>query len=134
MKGEDMDNLSSWQACEFQPFRLDIMSVEVQASTQDNMSMRTAPPKAAVTAKNPNVSRFYADFAARLVNFRETMGYTQEVFADLLELPRASYIKYESRSKFPLHAVPRLANLTKESIDSIVTGRNIKMFRARIVK
>jgi DNA-binding XRE family transcriptional regulator len=134
MAGENMDNLSSAQAQFFPPLCLDIMSVEARACVRDNLSMRADPPKKAGTAKDPTVSKFYADFRARLVAMREAMGYTQEAFADLLKIPRANYIKYESRSKFPLHAVPTLATLTKESIDAIVTGRNIRMFRARIVK
>lgn len=83
---------------------------------------------------DPAVSQFYEDFRDRLVALREAMGYTQEEFAGLLRIPLATYCKYETRSKFPLHVLPQLATLTKESIDALVTGRNIRMFRARAVR
>ncbi len=134
MAGENMDNLSSLQACLYEPGFLDNTSVGTRDDSPDNLSMRAEPPKEPAAGKDPEVSKFYADFAARLVALRVTMDYSQETFADLLRLPRANYIKYESRSKFPLHAIPRLASLTKESIDAIVTGKGIKMFKARIVK
>lgn len=85
-------------------------------------------------AHDPAVSQFYADFRARLVAMREHLGYSQNEFADLLNIPRLNYQKYETRSKFPLHALPQLSTLTKESIEALVTGRNIRMFRARAVR
>lgn len=85
-------------------------------------------------AQDPAVSQFYVDFRTRLVAIRETLGYTQDDFADLLRIPRPNYPKYETRSKFPLHALPQLARLSKESIDSLVTGHGIRMFRVRVVR
>lgn len=80
------------------------------------------------------VSQFYDDFRGRLVDLRLANGYSQDQFADLLEIPRHNYKKYESRSKFPLHCIPRLALVTKESVEFLVTGRNAKVFRPRVAK
>jgi DNA-binding transcriptional regulator YiaG len=119
-----MDKLSTMQAAFYGPSSLDNTSIGTSAPLLDNQSM----------AKDAAVSRFYEDFRTRLVAIRIAMGYSQEEFSTLLELPLATYCKYETRSKFPLHALPRLATLTQESIDALVTGRNLRILRARAVR
>lgn len=78
---------------------------------------------------DPAVTEYYEDFRTRLVTTREKLGYSQDVFADLLAIPRANYKKYEKRSKFPLHKIERLAQLARMDIETIVSGKNVKPFR-----
>lgn len=110
---------------------MDIKSTDSGMAQRDNRSMQKAQ-KPAKPRKDPAVSQFYKDFRDRLVRLRLDSGYSQDDFADLLTLPRANYKKYEIRSKFPLHAVPKLAQLTKQSVDFVVTGRNAKSFVPRV--
>lgn len=92
------------------------------------MKKPKSPPEPAVTA-------YWAEFRKRLVALREEeLDWTQEVMAEMLGIPWARYQKYETRDKFPLHLVPKLARLTHRDVEFIVTGRVTKptVVRSRV--
>lgn len=65
---------------------------------------------------------FYAAFRARLRALRKERGWTQAELADLLDVDLASYQKYEIRSAFPLHLLPKLSLLVGRDTLYLLTG------------
>lgn len=78
---------------------------------------------------------FYDDFRKRLIEEREAAGYNQEQLADLLNAKYETYKKYETRSKFPLYLIPRLALALRLPVEFLVTGKstsnNVTQMRKR---
>lgn len=67
---------------------------------------------------------FRLAFQKRLLDARESLGYTHEQMAKGLKISTAAYQKYETRprSHFPLYLLPRLVDLTETSYSYWCTG------------
>lgn len=76
--------------------------------------------------KTASTSAYYDEFRHRLKDLREELRYTQDQMADALGLSKATYQKYEDRSKFPLHKLYQLALVTHQSLEFILTGKKRK--------
>jgi transcriptional regulator with XRE-family HTH domain len=84
---------------------------------------------------DPAATAYYDQFRQRLIHVRLELDWTQEVMAQALGIPLANYKKYEIRSKFPLHLIPKLAIVTHRDVDFIVTGRtpsSPRVIRSRV--
>jgi DNA-binding XRE family transcriptional regulator len=68
---------------------------------------------------------FYERFRKRLRALREESGITQAELAEQVGIPLASYKHIEGKraSPFPLHKLPKLSVVLRQSCDYILTGR-----------
>lgn len=79
-------------------------------------------------------AEFNESFRRRLKAMRLAREWTQEQMAEALQIGAERYAKYETRSMLPLYLVPRLALLTGESVEYIVTGKKKRRPQLRAVK
>ena len=84
---------------------------------------KIAKPKA---PEDPAVRAYYERFRDRLKALREDAGFSQEQFAELLEIPLANYKQIEGKrmTRFPLHKLEKLSLAVRESYGFIITGKN----------
>ncbi len=75
---------------------------------------------------------FYTDFCRRLRRIRERQEWSQQQMAALIGIPMANYQKYEQgKRRMPLDVVARVARVTGESLDVLLTG-SLPETKARI--
>lgn len=79
-------------------------------------------------------SEYHQAFRRRLREMREAIGYTQVQMATALDMPLVNYKQYEVRSKFPLHKLERLALVTHETLDYIITGHHRRAPHLRVIR
>ncbi len=76
---------------------------------------------------------YHEAFRERLVALRESLTWTQPQMAKALGISVANLKKYETIYKFPPHLYEQLALVTRRDIHYIVTGKNVRAFRQRLV-
>jgi transcriptional regulator with XRE-family HTH domain len=79
----------------------------------------------------PTEREYYENFRARLKAARLSLGWTQSQMATALGMEYESFKKCESRDRFPLHLIERLALVTQRPIEFWVTGRNVRQMVRR---
>lgn len=71
-----------------------------------------------------NEKQFLADFLARTQRLREERGFTQQDMAEALEVPLATYAKWERRSPIRHAYVFRFCGIVGCEIHYLFTGRH----------
>jgi transcriptional regulator with XRE-family HTH domain len=81
--------------------------------------------KSMATVKEEEVRRVRRGLAARIVGLRQRKGWSQEMLADRLAVPRERLAKWEAgKHAPPPEELIRLSEVLAVSLDELLAGRN----------